>query len=464
MPSQTNEQALEACIERALVGSSREERDGERVQEESAQYRGREGYEVGKSSDFDLEFSIDTQKFWTFLEKTQPNELAKLNNNLQEKQALLERLNKKIKSDGTLSLLKKGLSNKGAHFTLFYSQPYNNINPELHQKFDSNCFSITRQLYYSKKNPSNSIDIVIFVNGLPLLTIELKNLWTGQNVNHAKKQYQDRRDSKELLLQFNRCLVHFAVDTEEVWMTTKLADSKTHFLPFNQGHRFGQGNPPNASGHRTAYLWQQILPRKNLSKIVEHFSTLIEEKDPEIKKTQKKLLFPRYHQWDVVNHLLGKVRRDGAGQAYLIQHSAGSGKSNSITWLAYQLIEVYETKAKKPVFDSIIVVTDRKLLDKQLRDNIKQFSRVKNIVSHADHSSELKAALEKGKKIIISTLQKFPHVAEGIDNLSEKKFAVVIDEAHSSQSGKSSDQLALTLASQNEETGEEDFQDRKSVV
>lgn len=471
MVSQTNEQALEACIERELVGISREELKeqagsaDQKVLKQSAQQLTDKGYgyRLGFSSDYDREFAVDTAKFWGFLEETQPDELDKLKNQSNWQRLVLETLNKRIKKYGILKLLKNGLSINDAHFTLLYSAPYNDINPEVAVNFESNVFSVTRQLYYAVNETKLSIDMVLFINGLPISTLELKNAWTGQTTYHAKKQYCDDRDPNEPLLQFGRCLVHFAVDTDEVYMTTRLARKKTYFLPFNKGFNHGKGNPPGnveQGGHRTAYLWQDILTRKSLTNIIEHFAKLVGDKDttPINKRT---MFFPRYHQLEVVRNLLNHASEQGVGHTYLIQHSAGSGKSNSITWAAYQLIELYKPGSDHPLFDSVIVVTDRRVLDKQLRNNIKQFSEVKNIVAPAMNSQELKTSLESGKKVIITTIQKFPFIVDGIDDLSDKNFAVIIDEAHSSQSGSAADNLNKSLGEgAQQDDGEDEVQDK----
>ncbi|MEO0348658.1 MAG: DEAD/DEAH box helicase family protein [Cyanobacteria bacterium P01_A01_bin.15] len=431
MVSQTNEQALENCIEKALVEGA--------------------GYEKGSPADFDREFAIDTGKFWRFLETTQPDELAKVQDQPNWQRIILERFHRKAKKDGVLAVLKKGISINDADFTLLYSLPYSDANPAIRANFERNIFSVTRQVHYSETDPGLSIDMVLFVNGIALTTLELKNPWSGQTVYHAKKQYCQDRHTKETLLNFGRCLVHFAVDPDEVWMTTKLAQTKTYFLPFNKGHNHGKGNPPNiqadstSGSHKTAYLWDDILTRDSLANIIEHFALL--EGDKKVPLHKKTLIFPRYHQRDVVRRLLKNAKKNGPGQKYLIQHSAGSGKSNSITWTAYQLIELYADGADHPVFDSVIVVTDRRVLDKQLRDNIKDFSEVKNIVAPAFKSADLKAALEQGKKIIITTIQKFPFIVDGIDDMSAKNFAVILDEAHSSQSGQAADKMNMALGS-----------------
>jgi type I restriction enzyme R subunit len=301
--------------------------------------------------------------------------------------------------------------------------------------------------------------MVLFVNGLALATLELKNPWTGQNVNNAIKQYRTDRDPREPLFEFGRCLVHFAVDSDEAHMCTHLAGNDSNFLPFNKGFNFGKGNPVNPKGQKTAYLWQEILQRRSLTNIIEQFAKFTVEKDKKTGKERKALFFPRYHQLDVVRGILIDAKQRGVGQTYLIQHSAGSGKSNSITWLAYQLVELYDAAGAANVFDSVVVVTDRRVLDTQLKDNIKLFSETKNIVAHAESAAELKAHLELGKKIIITTVQKFPFIVDGIDDLTERNFAVIIDEAHSSQSGSASDKLNMTLGAEDEEVPE-DLQDK----
>ncbi|WP_372933112.1 type I restriction endonuclease, partial [Shewanella putrefaciens] len=420
MVSSTNEQALEASIERALTGHCLEDQKAGISDGIVTPYGVNHcGYSSGYSSDFNMQYAIDERFFWQFLQKTQEVELAKLqkNNPSDWQRKLLERLDRLIKKHGILHLLKKGLSVDDAHFNLLYPAPLASSSEKVKQNFADNVFSCTRQVHYSMANPLQEIDMVLFINGIPLITLELKNAWTGQTARyHGQKQYRDDRDATQPLLTFGRCLVHMAVDTDEVYMTTKLSGGSTFFLPFNKGHNLGQGNPPNPTGHKTAYLWQEVFTKESLANIIQHFVRLDgSSKDPLPKRT---LFFPRYHQLDVVRKLVDHAAQHGVGQTYLIQHSAGSGKSNSITWAAYQLIETYPASSdvaggkslEQPLFDSVIVVTDRRLLDKQLRDNIKEFSEVKNIIAPANKSSELKQALENGKKIIITTIQKFPFI------------------------------------------------------
>lgn len=442
MVSQTNEAALETHIENALA---------------------RDGYHVGSPADFDREFAIDGRLFWQFLEATQPQELAKLQDRPNWQRLLLERLNKKIKKDSVLAVLKKGLDIDDAHFDLLYRLPYNGLNPEVQASFEANVFSVSRQVHYSQGLGSSdslkSVDMVLFVNGLAIATLELKNPWTGQNVHHAIKQYRSDRDSREPLFEFGRCLVHFAVDPDEAFMCTQLAGKDSNFLPFNKGFDNGRGNPVNPAGHKTAYLWEEILTRRSLANIIEQFAKFTVEKDKKTGKERRALVFPRYHQLDVVRGILAHARQHGVGQTYLVQHSAGSGKSNSITWLAYQLVELYDSAGTANVFDSVVVVTDRRVLDKQLKDNIKLFSETRNIVAHCESAQDLKYNLEVGKKVIITTVQKFPFIVDGIGQLSDRNFAVIIDEAHSSQSGVASDKLNMTLGAEDEEEPE-DVQDQ----
>ena len=304
MVSQTNEAALESHIESALV---------------------QDGYYIGNPTDFDREFAIDVKRFWDFLEKTQSAELAKLKSRPDWKRLVLERLSKKIKRDSVLAVLKKGLDIDDAHFTLLHRLPYNALNPEVEANYASNLFSVTRQVRYSVCDTSKSVDMVLFVNGLAIITLELKNPWTGQNVQHAIKQYRTDRNPQEPLFEFGRCLVHFAVDPNEAYMCAQLAGNGSNFLPFNKGNNFGKGNPVNPNGYKTAYLWQEVLQRHSLSNIIEQFAKLTLEKDKKTGKERKTLIFPRYHQLDVVRSLLADSRQNGLGQTYLIQHSAGSG-------------------------------------------------------------------------------------------------------------------------------------------
>ncbi|QEC51718.1 type I restriction enzyme R subunit [Anseongella ginsenosidimutans] len=463
MPSLTNEQALESAIEERLTGTSLEKLKakgiiGTDISERAPDYRAGNGYYIGFPHHFNARHAVDEERFWDFLERTQKQELEKLQRQSDWKPKILERLDRMIKKYGVLRLLRKGLEVDDAHFTLMYVLPLAGSSEKAKQNFESNQFSVTRQLRYSLSNPGEEIDMVLFVNGLPIATMELKNHWTGQNAKvHGQNQYKFQRDITQPLLHFGRCVVHFVVDTDEVYMTTRLNGAETFFLPFNRGYNMGKGNPPNPFGHKTAYLWENILTRESIANILQHFVRFDgKETDPLSKRT---LFFPRYHQLDVVRKIIADASKKGVGQTYLIQHSAGSGKSNSITWSAYQLIEAYpENESVRgsrgithPLFDSVIVVTDRRLLDKQLRETIRDFSEVKNIIGPAYSSPELKENLESGKRIIITTIQKFPFIVDGIADLSDKCFAVIIDEAHSSQSGRASDNMNRAMGSGSEE-------------
>src|SRR5690554_685733 len=473
MVSQTNEQALEAAIERALTGMTTEQLKGTvQVQQTPADdLVANNGFRLGLPMDFNAQYALDEKQFWRFLEETQEPELSKLkkHNSADWQRKVLERYDRLIRKHGVLHLLKKGLQVDDAHFHLMYPAPLASSSEKVKQNFSANIFSCTRQVRYSLANPLQEIDMVLFINGIPLVTMELKNAWTGQTARfHGQKQYREDRDTSQPLLNFGRCLVHMAVDTDEVYMTTKLAGKSTYFLPFNKGHNHGKGNPPNTAGlggHKTAYLWEEVFTKESLANIIQHFVRLDGSSKDAINK--RTLFFPRYHQLEVVRKLVNHAAENGVGHTYLIQHSAGSGKSNSITWAAYQLIETYpETDAvaggrslDQPLFDSVIVVTDRRLLDKQLRDNIKDFSEVKNIIAPAFKSSDLKEALLQGKKIIITTIQKFPFIIDGISDLSDKRFAVIIDEAHSGQSGLAHNTMNQAMGV-GEDPDEEDPQDK----
>jgi len=463
MASKTNELALEQSIEKALTGTTVEELKAGVNEAISIN----NNFHVGFNSDFNKEYAIDEKRFWHFLESTQEDELDKLKRDPQYKLKIIQRLDRMIKKYGILKLLRKGLDVDDAHFTLLYVAPLASSSEAIKKRFESNEFSVTRQVTYSKVNPLQEIDMVIFINGLPIITMELKNQWTGQNAKvHGQKQYREDRDTTQPLLNFARCIVHFAVDTDEAYMTTKLDGKKTFFLPFNKGNNHGKGNPVNKDGHKTSYIWEEIFTKDSLTGLIQHFVRLDGKDGDALGK--RTLYFPRYHQLDVVRKIIDDASTKGVGQTYLIQHSAGSGKSNSLTWAAYQLIETYPKSLDavgnrgldNPLFDSVIVVTDRRLLDKQLRDNIKEFSEIKNIVAPAYSSAELKTSLESGKKIIITTIQKFPFIVDGIADLSDKRFAIIIDEAHSSQSGSAHDNMNRAMGKDSVEDDILDAQDK----
>ena len=313
------------------------------------------------------------------------------------------------------------------------------------ERYAQNRFSVTRQLHYSHDETQLALDLGLFINGLPVFTFELKNSLTKQTVEDAVEQYKRDRNPRELLFQFGRCIAHFAVDDSDVRFCTHLKGKGSWFLPFNQGWNDGAGNPPNPEGLKTDYLWKRILTPAGLTNILENYTQVVEEKNPKTGRKKRAQIFPRYHQLDVVRRLLADAGQHGAGKCYLIQHSAGSGKSNSIAWLAHQLIGLEKDGSR--AFDSIIVITDRRILDKQIRDTIKQFAQVGATVGHAEHSGDLRQFITSGKKIIVSTVQKFPFILDEIGGDHRgRRFAIIIDEAHSSQGGKTSAALSMALA------------------
>ena len=424
------------------------------------------GFEERQYAQYNRSECVDEELLFKFLENTQPNEVAKLQNvhGTNFKQRILYLINRKIKDEtvvnekclgGLVSLMRTEITdgNSGIKLKLFYDKPVSNLNTKDAELFNKNIFSITRQVHFSTQS-EKSLDLVISINGLPVITFELKNELTKQNVKDAIKQYKTTRDPKEEMFRLARCLVHFAVDTEQVWMCTHLKGENSFFLPFNKGNNNGAGNPPNSSGIKTDYLWKEILTKDSITNIIQNYVQLIEEEsekilpDGKIKKEKvKKMIFPRYHQLNSVRNLLMDAKENGAGKRYLIQHSAGSGKSNSISWLAHQLVGLFDKTNTSAVFDSVIVVTDRIVLDSQIQRNIKQFEQVAGLVEHIDKGSKhLKEALEEGKKIIITTIQKFPHIVNDIGDLPGNKFAIIIDEAHSSQSGNTAGKLNATLS------------------
>ncbi|MCL2061155.1 MAG: type I restriction endonuclease [Firmicutes bacterium] len=411
------------------------------------------GYVKDTASAFDNRNGIITSDLLTFIKQTQPKEWKKVTDS-QGSQAdtyFVERLKKNIDEHGLLFVLRKGVKLNGATIELLAFKPENNINPDTVKLYDLNICKLVRQLHYSYQN-KNSIDTVLFINGFPLVTIELKNEFTGQTYANAIKQYKYDRDPQEIIFQFNkRSLVHFAVDLQEVYMTTKLTGGSTRFLPFNQGSNGagndgGKGNPNNESSFLTSYLWEQVLSKDSLFDILKKFVQLEVKKNKKTGAVKQTLIFPRYHQLDVVRKLIADTRFAGSGKNYLIQHSAGSGKSNSIAWLAYRLATLHDAK-DKAIFDSVIVITDRKVLDQQLQDNIYQFEHTTGFIEKIDKnktSKDLLKAVNNGKKIIITTLQKFPIIYKDIE-AADKRFAVIVDEAHSSQTGNSAKKLKAGL-------------------
>lgn len=426
-------------------------------------------YEQLHPHDYDKDLCLVPDEVIEFIKNTQPKEYEKLQKqyggDIDKK--LCSRLSNEIHSKGTLQILRKGFKDRGCKFRLAFFKPTSGMNPEHLKLYQGNRLAVVRQLKYSKKN-ENSLDMALFLNGLPIITMELKNSLTGQFVENAVKQYQQDRDPREPLFQFKRILVHFAVGNEKIYMSTRLSGQNTKFLPFN----IDTENPVNPNGHKTAYLWEDILQPDTLLDLISNY--LHVQKNTEkyydknkglVEKNSEAFIFPRFHQLDVVRRLLSSVKKDGVGNNYLIQHSAGSGKSNSIAWLAHQLASFYrKSDDKDRLFDSIIVVTDRKVLDSQLQNTIKQFEQTAGVVNPIDlNSQQLKEALESDKDIIITTLQKFPVISESISELSGKRFAVIVDEAHTSQTGEASKHLKKALASNLEEAEKENGQDEFDV-
>ncbi|MFR2794973.1 MAG: type I restriction endonuclease subunit R [Eisenbergiella sp.] len=422
----TKESGLEALIVKYLVDQN--------------------GYEQGTNADYNREYAVDETRLFRFLQDTQPDALDKLGvfkSDLKKKQ-FLNRLQGEIAKRGIIDVLRNGVKVYPANLIMFYLTPTEN-NAKAKVMFEKNIFSVTRQLQYSMDATRLALDICLFINGLPVITFELKNQLTKQDVDDAVEQYKTDRDPRELLFQFKRCMVHFAVDDARIKFCTKLDGKSGWFLPFDKGYNDGAGNPPNPDGLMTDYLWKDILTKLKLSRIIENYAQVVVEEDPETKKKSVKQIFPRYHQLDCVEKLLADVKENGIGKRYLIQHSAGSGKSNSISWLAHQLIGLEQDG--HPMIDSVLVVTDRRILDKQIRDNIKQFMQVANAVAWAEHSGDLRKAIQDGKRIIITTIEKFPYVVPDIGaSHKQNRFAVIIDEAHSGQSGRNSAQMNLALS------------------
>lgn len=424
--------------------------------------RDKHGYEEGYSEEYKKVYALDTERIKRFLLSTQKQKVentACFASEVSERKFFTE-LNKQLSNQGITDILRKGFRFNSELFDMYFPTP-SELNPTAQDLYKKNIFCVTRQLYYSKDN-ANSIDIMISLNGMPLITMELKNHYTGQSVRNAIKQYQTDRDAKDPLLAPKRCAVHFAVDDDDIFMCTWLCGKESWFLPFNKGVNGGAGNPVNPNGMRTSYLWEDILKKESLSDIIENYAQVIKKKDKKTGKEKTFVVWPRYHQLDVVRKLLAETRCNGVGNRYLIQHSAGSGKSNSITWLAYQLVGLLD--GTEPLMDSVIVVTDRVNLDNQIRDNIKAFKRLTNTVAWADSAETLRKNLESGKKIIITIVHKFPFILETIGSeLKNKRFGIIIDEAHSSQNGSMSAKMNIALSGNVGEEGM-DLEDRLNAI
>jgi type I restriction enzyme, R subunit len=420
------------------------------------------GYVKGFSEDFDPNLGLFPRYITDFIKQSQPKEWDKISaiHKSDVEKKVIQRLIRELELRGTLDVIRNGFTDYGVKFKMGFFRPESSLNPESEILYQKNHLSVTRQLYYERVG-KNSLDMVLSLNGLPIATIELKNQFTGQSVENAQKQYVYDREPDEPIFQFKkRSLVHFAVDTDECYMTTKLDGKKTRYLPFNMGHNNGAGNPPNKDGYRTSYLWEYVWTKDSIMEILAKFLHLkVEEFELNgIIKKKESLIFPRYHQMEVVRNLIKDAKEKGAGQNYLIQHSAGSGKSNSIAWISYGLSSLHNTQNQR-VFDSVIVITDRKVLDNQLQNTIYQFEHKKGVVQKIDKdSNQLAEALTAGSNIIITTLQKFPFILDKIGELPSRKYAVIIDEAHSSQGGEASKKMKEVLAAKSlEEAVEEEL-------
>jgi type I restriction enzyme R subunit len=419
-------------------------------------------------TDYNKKLATDSELVLEFLANTQTEKFTKHIERFGKaaKEKLLQRLDDEITARGVLDVFRNGFEDRGTKFDMAYFGADSSFNKDIEARHKANILSIIRQLKYSEKN-ENSIDMVLFVNGLPVFSAELKNQMSGQNVQNSIAQYKSDRDPAEKLLSNMRSLVHFAIDTDLVFMTTRLDGHRTLFLPFNIGSHDGAGNPVNPKGHRTAYMWEDIWKPQSVMEIIAKFMT-IERKESENKYgrivIEKSYIFPRYHQLDTVRKIVVDARTRGVGKNYLVQHSAGSGKSNTIAWTAHRLSELYDKTGENKVFDSVIVITDRRALDKQLREIIEQFSQVRGVVKKIEEGGkQLKKALEDGEKIITTTLQKFPIIMDEIHDLPGKKFALIIDEAHSSQSGEGSKAVRKALKAANLDDAAKQDQDSREV-
>lgn len=464
MSTDTTERGLERLICRALTGHPCDPPKPGHSAEPEGGYGG-SGWVCGRPNDYDREYCVDLAQLHTFLLATQPEltDALALEEDGPTRRSFLARLQGEISKRGTIDVLRNGLKHGPHQLELFYCTPSAG-NEKARQLFEANRFSVTRQFRYSRDETQLALDMGLFINGLPIATLELKNSLTKQTVDDAVWQYRKDRSPRERLFEFGRCVFHAALDDHEVRFCTHHKGKSSWFLPFNKGWNDGAGNPPNPDGIKTDYFWKEILSRESLTNILENYAQVVVSKEEGAKRKKKTQIWPRYHQLDVVRKLLADASERGAGHRYLIQHSAGSGKSNSIAWLAHQLIGL--EREGKSVFDSIIVVTDRRLLDKQIRDTIKQFAQVGAIVGAVTGSSgskakELSAFIADGKKLIISTIQSFPNIlAEIGDEQRGRNFAIVIDEAHSSQGGRASAAMSHALSEAGAKEEEETFEDQ----
>ena len=459
MTTDTSEKGLESLICEAMTGAASDPPQAVRMVRERPSSYGA-GWMYGDPKDYDREYCVDLVQLSTFLKETQPasaDSLA-LDEDGPTRRKFLARLQGEITRRGTIEVLRKGIKHGPHQIDLMYGTPSPG-NEKARVLYEQNRFSVTRQLRYSNDNAQLALDLCLFVNGLPVATFELKNSLTKQTVDDAVEQYKRDRNPKERLFELGRCVAHFAVDDHEVWFCTQLNGKASWFLPFNKGWNDGAGNPPNPSGLKTDYLWKEVLTRDGLVDIIENYAQILEGKDDKTGRKKRDQIWPRYHQLDVVRRLLADASDRGVGPKYLIQHSAGSGKSNSIAWLAHQLIGL--ERNDETVFDTVVVVTDRRVLDRQIRDTIKQFAQVGSVVGHAETSGHLRTLLEGGKRIVITTVQKFPVIVDAISNEHRsRKFAIIIDEAHSSQGGRTSASMSSVLGEAGAEEEDETTEDK----
>jgi len=458
MKTDTTERGLERLICTALTGHPCDPTQPGEVDDAHVAYGG-VGWIGGDPNDYDREYCVDLAQLSTFLGETQPEvaEALALGDDGPTLRKFLARLQCEISKRGTIDVLRHGIKHGPHDLDLFYGTPSKG-NEKAKALYEANRFSVIRQFRYSRDETKLALDLGLFINGLPVATFELKNSLTRQTVEDAVWQYKKDRDPRERLFEFGRCVAHFAVDDHEVKFCTHLKGKASWFLPFNLGWDDGAGNPPNPEGIKTDYLWRRVLTRESLTNILENYAQVVESKEEKSGRKKRRQVWPRYHQLDVVRKLLADAGTEGVGKRYLIQHSAGSGKSNSIAWLAHQLIGL--VRDDRPVFDSIIVVTDRRILDKQIRDTIKQYAQVGATIGHAEHSGDLQKFIESGKKIIISTVQKFPFILSEIGDAQRgRSFAIIIDEAHSSQGGRTSAAISQALSEAGAEEESESTED-----
>ena len=459
MATDLSERGLERLICEAMTGDSCPPPAGP-TQAEPPPPSGGTGWSPGNRHDYDREFCVDLAQLRAFLHATQPDAAAalRLRTDGPTRHKFLARLRGEIDKRGTIEVLRHGIKHGPHELDLFYGTP-SAQNESAQRRFRQNRFSVTRQLRYSLDEVERSLDIVLFINGLPVFTFELKNRLTKQTYSDAIWQYKRDRNPRESLFRLGRCVAHFAVDDGEVHFCTELRGKLSIFLPFNQGYQGGGGNPPNPDGLKTRYLWRDILEPESLTNILENYAQMVASGNAKTDRGKHTQIWPRYQQLDGVRRLLTHAEKHGAGKRYLIQHSAGSGKSYSIAWLAHQLIPL-ERKGK-PIFDSIIVVTDRRILDQQIHATIRRYAQVRSTVGHAEQSGDLRQFIEQGKKIIISTIQKFPFILDEIGNdQRDRTFAIIIDEAHSSQGGRTSAAMSRALGEAGQEDQEETYEDR----